>query len=290
MTADRVDGPAAQPAAALVTVSTRSQLLTVLGEYVMPRQEPVWTASLLYVLRELGAEEKTARQAIMRAGAAGWIEAERLRRETRWRLTPAGRDLLESGERRVYSLADDNQAWDGRWLMLFVTLPGDRSVARRKLYGRLSWAGFGNLFPGLWLTPHAARESEARSIISELALTGQALAVVGTLAQLGLDGREIVARSWNLGQVAAQYQAMLDRFAALRPQAGDDALLTQVRLVSEWLQTPLMDPHLPAQLLPEDWIGHRAGRTFRELRSRWNDAAQARWEQVVRQTSRGTGS
>ena len=74
----------------------------------------------------------------MRAGAAGWIEAERLRRETRWRLTPAGRDLLESGERRVYSLADDNQAWDGRWLMLFVTLPGDRSVARRKLYGRLS--------------------------------------------------------------------------------------------------------------------------------------------------------
>ncbi|MDN5856618.1 MAG: PaaX family transcriptional regulator, partial [Actinomycetia bacterium] len=52
--------------------SARSLLLTVLGELVLPAGEPVWTSSLLYVLKGVGVEEQTARQAIARGAAAGW--------------------------------------------------------------------------------------------------------------------------------------------------------------------------------------------------------------------------
>jgi len=78
--------------------SARSQLLTVLGELVMPNGNSVWTSSLLYVLTGLGIEEQTARQAIARGAAAGWITARRQGREVQWELTPDGRREAEQGD------------------------------------------------------------------------------------------------------------------------------------------------------------------------------------------------
>ena len=49
--------------------SARSVLVTELGELGWPENRPVWTSALLYVLRGLGIEEQTARQAIARGAA-----------------------------------------------------------------------------------------------------------------------------------------------------------------------------------------------------------------------------
>ena len=38
-------------------------------------------------------------------------------------------------------------AWDGRWLILLITIPHELRAVRKKLYGALSWAGFGSLGP-----------------------------------------------------------------------------------------------------------------------------------------------
>src|SRR5713226_6546103 len=96
--------------------SARSILLTILGEFVYPEGGPVWTSTLLHVLIGVGIEEKTARQAIARGAAAGWITSERSGREVCWHLTPAGRQLIGEGEERVESLSAGSIAWDGRWL------------------------------------------------------------------------------------------------------------------------------------------------------------------------------
>src|SRR6202046_5662982 len=101
-TAER--GQPDRPGRPLVSAgSARSQLLTVLGELVMPNGNSVWTSSLLYVLTGLGIEEQTARQAIARGAAAGWITARRQGREVRWELTGAGRRLIETGAGRAGS-------------------------------------------------------------------------------------------------------------------------------------------------------------------------------------------
>src|SRR5258706_11493562 len=74
--------------------SARSILLTILGEFVYPEGEPVWTSTLLHVLTGVGVEEKTARQAIARGAAAGWITPGRSGREVCWHLTPAGGRMI----------------------------------------------------------------------------------------------------------------------------------------------------------------------------------------------------
>ncbi|HYX58546.1 MAG TPA: hypothetical protein VE888_06010, partial [Streptosporangiaceae bacterium] len=68
--------------------SARSLLFTILGELVWPTGKPVWTATLVQVLRGLGIEEQTARQAIARAASSDWITAARNGREVSWSLTP----------------------------------------------------------------------------------------------------------------------------------------------------------------------------------------------------------
>ena len=150
--------------------SARSQLLTVLGELVMPNGNAVWTSSLLYVLTGLGIEEQTARQAIARGAAAGWIAGHRRGREVQWELTPDGRRLIDQGAERVYSMSAQAPAWDGNWLIVLVSIPQQQRAVRKKLYAALSWEGFGNPTPGVWLSPHPDRQAGVEQVISTLGL------------------------------------------------------------------------------------------------------------------------
>ena len=73
--------------------SARSLLLTILGEYVRPQGDPVWTGTLVAALRLFGVAEKAARQALARTAAEGWLASTKHGRLARWQLTPAGRGL-----------------------------------------------------------------------------------------------------------------------------------------------------------------------------------------------------
>src|SRR6516225_5329348 len=74
--------------------SARSLLMTVLGEFVLPRGRPVWTWVLVDTLAGFGVTEKSARQALARTAAEGLLAPERVGRRTRWDLTPPARGLL----------------------------------------------------------------------------------------------------------------------------------------------------------------------------------------------------
>src|SRR6186997_2778780 len=86
--------------------SARSLLITILGELVWPTGGPVWTSTLVAVLKGLGVEEQTARQAIARAAASDWILPERRGREVAWSLSDKLVRIFASGSLRVYSLSD----------------------------------------------------------------------------------------------------------------------------------------------------------------------------------------
>src|SRR5258707_12541818 len=83
--------------------SARSLLLTVLGEYVLPAGEPVWTGTLVAALGLLGVAGKAARQALARTAAEGGITPSRDRRLAPWQLADAGRRLRPAGAPGVYS-------------------------------------------------------------------------------------------------------------------------------------------------------------------------------------------
>jgi phenylacetic acid degradation operon negative regulatory protein len=261
--------------------SARSLLLTILGEFVYPGEQLVWTSTLLHVLTGMGVEEKTARQAIARGAAAGWITPGRSGREVCWHLTSTGRQLIGEGTERVESLSADSTTWNGCWLILIITIPESSRAVRRRLYSSLNWTGFGNPTPGIWVSPHPEREEEARRIIDGLHLSSSTFSFVGSCASIGLSDRDLVERAWNLGAVEEYYEEILDQFKGLQPQEDDSILFKHVQLVNQWQRFPFIDPQLPNALLPPDWIGRRAAVLFREQRAAWHDAAHARWHELA---------
>ena len=213
---------AASPAPALSRrrevgdASARSLLMTVLGEYVLPRGGPVWTSVLVKALGQLGVAEKSARQALARSAAEGWVTPVRHGRRVRWELTGPGQTLLTDGARRIFSFGRGARDWDGHWLLLLASVPDSKRDVRHRLRTQLAWAGFGTLAAGVWVSPDPGREAEARSILAGLGLAGTAMSFLGRYGSVGTQ--ETVARqAWDLNAVSARYQDFIDAFASAAP-------------------------------------------------------------------------
>lgn len=260
--------------------SARSVLLTVFGEYVRPSGQAVWTSTLLHVSAGLGVEEKAARQALNRMGADGWITAEREGRRVRWNVTEHGRTLLTEGAERIYSFGRDRASWDGRWLVLLVSVPESQRDLRHRLRNGLTWAGLGSPAPGVWVSPHPGREAEAKQVVADLGLDAAAFSFCGPFAGVGSE-RDMVEQAWHLAELAEAYEEFLSRFAGLRPTTPDEILVAQIRLVDEWRRFPRLDPQLPLDLLPPHWIGLRAANVFDDLHLQWQAPAQRRWAELA---------
>ncbi|MFL6145752.1 MAG: PaaX family transcriptional regulator C-terminal domain-containing protein [Labedaea sp.] len=260
--------------------SARSLLMTVLGEFVLPREEPAWTSTLVDVLGMFEVEEKSARQALARIAAEGWLRSDRVGRRVRWSLTGPGRRLLVEGAERIYGFGSGEPNWDGRWLVLLVSIPEAMRDLRHRLRTRLSWAGFGSPAPGVWITPRPEAEADAKLILDELALGGQAMSFVASYGALGAEP-DMVAAAWDLNEVAARYRRFIDEFSALRPATPDQTLRAQTSLVHEWRRFPFLDPQLPAELLPPNWIGTEATALFNTRHTLWREPAQRRWAELA---------
>lgn len=261
--------------------SARSLLLTVLGEFVLRRHGPVWTASIVAILGRLGVEEKSARQALSRTAAGGWLASERVGRSVRWSLTPPGRRLLTEGAQRIYSFGTSTPDWDGDWLVLCVSVPEAKRGLRHRLRTRLRWAGFGSPEPGVWISPHPEQRAEAGRIIEDLGLREQAMSFAGPFAGIG-EEQTMVASAWDIGDIEARYERFIDEFTGVHPATGDPVLLAQTRLVHEWRRFPFLDPRLPPKLLPPHWSGAQAATLFHDKHAEWDDAAQRRWHELAR--------
>jgi phenylacetic acid degradation operon negative regulatory protein len=260
-----------------VGTSARSLLLTVLGEFALPTRQPVWTGAFLGALAALGVEEKAARQALARSSTEGLLQADRVGRRTRWHLTDRGEQLLTEGTERIYGFMRRRQRWDGRWLVLAVTVPETNRRLRHKLRTRLTWAGMGSPASGIWVVPDAGRADEVAAIVEELGITHSTMSWTGPTAGIG-DPQDIVAAAWRLEEIEAAYDEFVERFATRRVDGQQEAFVAQVQLVHSWRRFPALDPALPAELLDHDWPGPDAATVFHRCHERWHRRAQAHWE------------
>jgi phenylacetic acid degradation operon negative regulatory protein len=255
--------------------SAKSVLLTVLGEFVLPAGGEAWTVSLVDRLGELGIEEKNARQALARLGAQQVVEPERHGRRTRWSLTDEGRQLLESGAERIYRFGAPHP-WDGRWLVLSVEVPDRPRQLRVRVRRQLEFAGFGFVRHDLAVAPGVERADAARTVLADHGVADALTFVATPVGELAMD--ELVGRAWQLDELATSYRRFVAAFARVRPTRGVEAFVALTRLVHAWRRFPFLDPELPAQLLPADWPGFVAKRTFDDQRSRWRDPARRHFD------------
>ncbi len=256
--------------------SARGLLLTLLGEFVLTGGGTAWTSAVLAAFARLGIEEKATRQALMRTAASGWLDAEKVGRRTRWRLTGSARRMLTVGAERIYSFTGAAEDWDGRWLLVYVRVPDSDRRARHVVRSRLSWAGFGSLGAGLWISPHPDREAEAIGVLTEAGIAQDAHVFVASRSGLA-DVRIMVAVAWDLTAIEERYREFIEEFTGDAPA---DALVRQVELVHAWRRFPSVDPALPRELLPARWSGLQAARLFADRRRRWSDDARREWKRL----------
>jgi phenylacetic acid degradation operon negative regulatory protein len=266
------------------SASARSLLLTVLGEFALPRAEPVWTATILDALGQLDVEQRASRQALARTSAEGLLDPRRHGRRTAWALTDRGTSLLAEGTTRIYGFMREAHAWDGRWLVLTVSIPESQRQLRHRLRTQLTWLGLGTPSSGLWVSPDAAKVEEVNRVIVELGLQDQSVAWVGPTAGIGEESR-LVEAAWDLGDVEKRYLKFLEDFEGRRSAAAADAFSAQIELVQEWRRFPFLDPDLPRELLDHDWPGPRAAAVFHERHALWHRQAQGEWDRLQAEAS-----
>jgi phenylacetic acid degradation operon negative regulatory protein len=264
----RPPGPARGP-------SARAYLLILLGDYALDQGDAAWTRTIVDALGLVGFEEKAARQALTRTASAGQLVPSRLGRRTRWLITPAGRETLTAAKNRLFASGPDRD-WNGDWLLLLATVPENHRSLRHRLRTSLSWAGFGSLGPGVWLSPHPSHAAEARQVLASLGEPVQS-----TLLHARLDNPEerqrLVDQAWDVGELDRQYRAFLDRFTDVRPDSSGQALAELTHLLYQWRRLLLADPGLPPQLLPPQWSGNRARRLLLDRHPRWQRKARTWW-------------
>jgi phenylacetic acid degradation operon negative regulatory protein len=251
--------------------AARSVLLTVLGEYVLPEHESVWQETLIAALGTLHHKPPSARRALARSVAAGWLSTERHGRRSRLSLTPDAAAMLRTGTGRIYGFGEQTE-WDGRWLLVVLRVPEERREVRHQVRTRLAWAGFGSLGGGLWITPHVAREAE----IGELEAEHAVAEVLSFRAELGSVGNpaRLVSEAWDLAAVADRYADFVARFGRLRPKTPEAVFQAQTMLVHEWRRFPFLDPDLPEAVLPARWPRSRAHDVFTERHTLWQETAR----------------
>jgi len=256
--------------------SARAALLVGIGEFVWPGTKQVWSSTLVGFLGELGFEPNAARKAIQRTAKTGIMTPIRDGRRVRWEITPAGERLLSGGGERIYGWERRSRAWDGRWLLLTVTIPETMRQLRHHVQARLEWVGLGSPAPGQWLSPHPDRVSEQiATTIEDLGLSALSHSFIGVHG-LG-DEERLVRQAWALDELDALYRAFIERFSGI--EASDDraALVARIELVQGWRRFPYIDPDLPARFLPADWPGDEAARVFREGWERLRTPSQRSW-------------
>ena len=245
-----------------------SLVVTVFGDAVVPHGGAIWLGSLIRWLADLGVQERAVRTAVHRLTADDWFTATSSGRRSDYRLTRASRHRFADAERRIYAAAPSS--WDETWCIVVLGHSDIAVEARDRARRELRWHGFGELAPTVLVHP-SADLAELELALADLGLRRHAI-VLRARGDDRLPGglaavRELVASAWDLRHLAAEYRAYLRRFTPIAERldagaAASPALCFRLRVfaIHEYRRILLRDPELPAELLPERWVGAQARR------------------------------
>ena len=213
-----------------------------------------------------GIAEGTTRVALSRMVAAGELMPD----EDGYQL--AGR-LLDRQVRQTASRRAVTGRWDGTWELAIVRASGPRRAAdRAALRHALADLRLTELREGVWGRPDnlpADRSPDARRTAGR-----QCLSARGATLRPPPDAADL----WDLTGWAGDARELAAEMAGLLPrlEAGDTAALGDGFVASAAVLRLLQrDPLLPAELLPDGWLGDDLRRAY----DRYDAAFKALWRE-----------
>jgi phenylacetic acid degradation operon negative regulatory protein len=222
--------------------------------------------SLVGLMGAFGVSEAAVRQAVSRMARQGWLAAERRGNRAFYSVTERGRRRIEELNPRIYGPVIE---WDGRWRMLTYTVEEARRERRDRLRKELAVLGWAPLSASVWISPGDSLGA-ARSAAEAAGASDSVHLFLGEYRG-PLGDRELVARCWDLEEIARAYREFVDRYAPRLERERDaeglsaeEAFVERLWLVHDYRRFAYVDPGLPSELVPAHWPGTTAAAIFRE--------------------------
>ncbi len=251
-------------------VRPRAAMLTLYGDYVLPRGGEIGIGSLVKLLGNFGLSEQAIRSAVSRMCNSGLLKAKRTKRKSYYSLTGEGRSLLTEGTQRIFQRKETR--WDGRWNIVTYSIPERMREARDRLRIELGWIGYGALAEATWVSPYDLT-GVVKGLLKKLNI--EDYVNIFNTHECSTDPKKIVSRCWNLGDIHRKYMEFLSEYRPMleslqkRLQLGEtiepsECFVERFNLIHEYRKLPFYDPDLPLELLPDNWLRPQAGVLFNE--------------------------
>ncbi|MUV37550.1 Transcriptional repressor PaaX [Lentibacillus sp. JNUCC-1] len=250
--------------------NTRAMIFTIYGDYIRHYGNVIWIGSLIRLLEAFGHNEQSVRAAVSRMSRQGWIQAERIGNKSYYALTERGKARMEEASRRIYK--SEAEEWDGKWRILVYTIPEEKRHVRDELRKELTWSGFGLLANSCWITPNPL-EKQVHTLIDQYEIATHVSFF--TAVHEGMQSsQDLVRQCWDLTEVNDRYAQFVETYSqkyihdksrVQRNDLSDEQCFVKCALlVHQYRKFLFVDPSLPHELLPEEWLGDSAATLFND--------------------------
>jgi phenylacetic acid degradation operon negative regulatory protein len=271
----------------MLMVRPRAAMLTLYGDYVRHRGVEIGIGSLIKLLGNFDLSEQSVRSAVSRMCQAGLLKVRHDGVRSYYSLTEEGHSLLTKGTQRIF--VRKNNQWDGSWNIVIYSVPERKREARDSLRLELSWMGYGCLSNATWISPYDLTK-EVEDLAERLQIK-EYIQMFQAKHQGSIDPRKIVSRCWDLGRIHERYVNFIAKYRPKledhikRLQAGEniepsECFVERFNLIHEYRKLPYLDPDLPKELLPENWLRPQAAALFNEYHNSLTEKANEYFDSV----------
>lgn len=243
---------------------TKSMVMTLFGDVIVPHGGEVWLGSLIALLAPFGVGDRLVRTSVFRLAEEGWLNARREGRRSRYMLDDKSASRFKRAYQRIYTPV--HRDWDQRWTLAFALANTITAEQRASLRSELHWQGYAMVAP--FVFAHPIPDVEMLDDILQRVGVRDSVFVATVSEPDFIKARplgDLVEQCWELGKVIANYERFLADFGALpallkAETALAPALAFVVRelTIHAYRRIFLHDPELPLALLPAGWPGKTA--------------------------------
>lgn len=252
-------------------------IITLYGLYARQKESALPVSVLIAMLGDLGYDAPGVRSSVSRLKAKGVLKSVRSDGVAGYAISLRALEIFTEGDERIFATEQANPDHD--WVLAIFSVPESMRSKRHQLRSELQALGFGAMGSGVWIAP-ARVQPVAKRRLEARGLDGFVEFFHGDYATDADMGKK-VAQWWDLGELDAQLGEFLSVYAdaldlwtgqlgdspdAALAAASDRTLRTAfqyyIPMLTLWRRIPYRDPGLPLDLLPEDWKGPEAQRTF----------------------------
>lgn len=204
--------------------------------------------------------------AIRRLTDEGHIEKFRTEKEKKIhvRLTKQGKRFIKEHQASIRRVP---RSWDKKWRIVVFDIPEKKRDLRNNLRGYLKMLGFGKVQRSIWISPHNFTEV-IRQYIEKLKLSEYVFQITADEFQ-GFSESILALKFWDIDDTHRKYLDFVERYtekqkaliARLKknPREKDvSGRILKEHIIWDYQSIHARDPHLPPELLPDDWGGEKA--------------------------------